>query len=61
MLKKGKLVYTHVYFYCRRFIADSFGVLKLNTSNQLLIIGTNTNGITWDDVAPLSGSGAASY
>ena len=43
------------------FIADSFGVLELNTSNQLLIIGTNTNGITWDDVAPLSGSGAASY
>ena len=43
------------------FIADSFGILELNTSNQLLIVGTNTNGITWDDVAPLSGSGAASY
>ena len=43
------------------FIAAAIGVLELNTSNQLLIVGTNTNGITWDDVAPLSGSGAASY
>lgn len=43
------------------FIADSFGILELNVNNQLLIIGANTNGITWDDVAPLSGSGAASY
>ena len=43
------------------FIADSIGVLELNVNNQLLIIGTNTNGYTWDDVAPLSGSGAASY
>ncbi len=43
------------------FIADNFGILELNTSNQLLIVGTNTNGIVWDDVAPLSGSGAASY
>ena len=29
--------------------------------NQLLIVGTNANGVTWDDVAPLSGSGAANY
>jgi len=43
------------------FIADSIGVLELNVNNQLLIVGTNTNGYTWDDVAPLSGSGAASY
>src|SRR5581483_5216524 len=43
------------------FIAAAIGVLELNTSNQLLIVGTNTNGITWDDVAPLSGSGAANY
>lgn len=43
------------------FIADDIGVLELNTNNQLLIVGTNTNGITWDDVAPLSGNGAASY
>lgn len=43
------------------FIADSIGVLELTTSNQLLIVGTNTNGITWDDVAPLSGAGAANY
>jgi WD40 repeat protein len=43
------------------FIADDIGVLELTTNNQLLIVGTNTNGITWDDVAPLSGNGAASY
>jgi hypothetical protein len=43
------------------FIADNFGILELNTNNQLLIVGTDANGITWDDVAPLSGSGAASY
>ncbi len=43
------------------FIADVIGVLELNTNNQLLIVGTNTAGITWDDVAPLSGAGAASY
>jgi hypothetical protein len=43
------------------FIADDIGILELNTGNQLLIVGTNTSGITWDDVAPLSGSGAASY
>jgi hypothetical protein len=43
------------------FIADNIGILELNTGNQLLIVGTNTSGITWDDVAPLSGSGAASY
>ncbi|HLL78931.1 MAG TPA: hypothetical protein VKT25_05490, partial [Ktedonobacteraceae bacterium] len=43
------------------FIAAAIGVLELNTSNQLLLIGTNTNNITWDDVAPLSGAGAASY
>ena len=43
------------------FIADSIGVLELNVNNQLLIVGTDTNGYTWDDVAPLSGSGAASY
>jgi WD40 repeat protein len=43
------------------FIADVIGVLELNTNNQLLIVGTNTAGINWDDVAPLSGAGAASY
>jgi WD40 repeat protein len=43
------------------FIADNIGVLELNINNQLLIVGTNTNGIAWDDVAPLSGAGAASY
>jgi WD40 repeat protein len=43
------------------YIADSIGVLELNVNNQLLIVGTDTNGITWDDVAPLSGAGAASY
>jgi hypothetical protein len=43
------------------FIASSFGVLELNTDNQLLIVGTNSNGVTWDDVAPLSGSGAVNY
>jgi hypothetical protein len=37
------------------------GVLELNTNNQLLIVGTDTAGITWDDVASLSGAGAASY
>lgn len=43
------------------FIADNIGILELNTGNQLLIVGTNTSSIVWDDVAPLSGSGAASY
>lgn len=43
------------------FIASNIGVLELNTSNQLLIVGTNSNGVTWDDVAPLSGSGAVNY
>lgn len=43
------------------FIAAAIGVLDLNTSNQLLLMGTNSSGITWDDVAPLSGAGAASY
>jgi hypothetical protein len=43
------------------FIADSIGVLELNTNNQLLIVGTDTAGITWDDVSPLSGAGAANY
>jgi len=43
------------------FIADAIGVLELNTTNQLLIIGTDANGVSWDDVAPLSGTGAASY
>jgi sugar lactone lactonase YvrE len=43
------------------FIASSIGVLELNTDNQLLIVGTNSNGVSWDDVAPLSGSGAANY
>ncbi len=43
------------------FIAAAIGVLDLNTNNQLLLMGTNSSGITWDDVAPLSGAGAASY
>ncbi len=43
------------------FIASSIGVLELNTDNQLLMVGTNSNGVTWDDVAPLSGSGAVNY
>lgn len=43
------------------YIASNIGVLELNTNNQLLIVGTDTNGIAWDDVAPLSGAGAASY
>ena len=43
------------------FIADSIGVLELTTQNQLLIVGTDTAGINWDDVAPLSGAGAANY
>ncbi|HEY7127228.1 MAG TPA: hypothetical protein VH540_25065 [Ktedonobacterales bacterium] len=43
------------------FIASNVGVLELSTSNQLLIVGTNSNGVLWDDVAPLSGSGAANY
>jgi zinc-ribbon domain len=43
------------------YIADNIGVLELTTNNQLLIVGTDTNGIAWDDVAPLSGAGAASY
>lgn len=43
------------------FIASSIGVLELTTDNQLLIVGTDSNGVTWDDVAPLSGTGAASY
>jgi DNA-binding beta-propeller fold protein YncE len=43
------------------FIADTIGVLELNINNQLLIVGTDTSSIIWDDVAPLSGAGAASY
>lgn len=43
------------------FIASGIGVLELTTDNQLLMVGTNSNGVTWDDVAPLSGTGAASY
>lgn len=43
------------------FIASTIGVLELTTDNQLLIVGTNSNGVTWDDVAPLSGSGAVNY
>lgn len=43
------------------FIADSIGVLELTIQNQLLIVGTDTGSINWDDVAPLSGAGAASY
>ncbi len=43
------------------FIASNVGILELTTSNQLLIVGTNSNGVTWDDVAPLSGSGAVNY
>jgi hypothetical protein len=43
------------------FIADSIGVLELTTDNRLLIVGTDTAGINWDDVAPLSGAGAANY
>lgn len=43
------------------FIAASAGVLELTTDNQLLIVGTDSNGATWDDVSPLSGSGAVSY
>lgn len=43
------------------FIASEIGVLELTTDNQLLIVGTDSNGVTWDDVAPLSGTGAASY
>ncbi|HEU5198612.1 MAG TPA: hypothetical protein VFU32_03180 [Ktedonobacterales bacterium] len=43
------------------FIASAVGVLELTTDNQLLIVGTDSNGVTWDDVAPLSGTGAASY
>src|SRR5579859_4995643 len=43
------------------FIASNEGVLELTTGNQLLIVGTNTNGVTWDDVAPLSGTGAVNY
>jgi outer membrane protein assembly factor BamB len=43
------------------FIASNIGVLELNTDNQLLIVGTDSNGTVWDDVAPLSGSGAVNY
>jgi hypothetical protein len=43
------------------FIASSIGILELTLDNQLLIVGTDSNSVTWDDVAPLSGSGAANY
>jgi hypothetical protein len=43
------------------FIAANIGVLELTTGNQLLIVGTDSNGAVWDDVAPLSGSGAVNY
>ena len=43
------------------FIASYIGILELTLDNQLLIVGTDSNGVTWDDVAPLSGSGAANY
>ena len=43
------------------FIASEVGVLELTTDNQLLIVGTDSSGVTWDDVAPLSGTGAANY
>ena len=43
------------------FIADAIGILELTLDNKLLIVGTNTNGVVWDDVAPLSGAGSASY
>ena len=43
------------------FIASGIGVLELTTDNQLLMVGTDSNSVTWDDVAPLSGSGAANY
>lgn len=43
------------------FIAANAGVLELNTDNQLLIVGTDSSGVTWDDVAPLSGGGAVNY
>lgn len=43
------------------FIASDIGVLELNTNKQLLVLGTSISGADWDDVAPLSGSGAASY
>ena len=43
------------------FIASAFGILELTLDNQLLIVGTDANGVTWDDVAPLSGSGSANY
>ena len=43
------------------FIAYGSGVLELNMNNQRLIVGTSTSGEDWDDVAPLSGSGGASY
>lgn len=42
------------------FIAADIGVLELNVNNQLLIVGTTATS-TWDDVAPLSGGGAANY
>ena len=43
------------------FIASDIGVLELNTNNQLLNVSKNTPSAGWDDVAPLSGNGAASY
>lgn len=43
------------------FIAADIGVLDFTTDNQLLIVGTDTNGVAWDDVAPLSGGGAVNY
>jgi len=43
------------------FIASDIGVLELNTNNQLLNVSTNNSSTGWDDVAPLSGSGTASY
>ena len=43
------------------FIAANPGILELTTSNQLLMVGTDAEGMVWDDVTPLSGSGAADY
>jgi len=43
------------------FIANITGVVELNTSNQVLNVIPNISNAYWDDVAPLSGSGAASY
>jgi hypothetical protein len=43
------------------FVAYDQGVLELNTNNQQLVFGASASGAGWDDVAPLSGSGAANY